>query len=373
MVQCLLFASLDLRKEMMMFLAKLKPFFLLLLLFSLIRPSFAQDDEDPISRIDNVLRVAADDNRFSGSILIARDGEILLSEGYGYAVREWDVPNTSDSVFYIGSITKQFTAMGILSLQERGLLSIEDSICDYLEECAEAWQDVTIHQLLNHTSGITEYTAILDFPERMSDFVRPQNLVDWFIEEPLDFVPGEAWSYSNSGYHLLGLILENVSEMGYPRFLTETFFEPLGMAHTGYGSNTRIIENMTDGYSGTSLRAAYIDYSIPYSAGGLYSTVGDLYLWNQALYGGEIVSQETWDAMMEAVYPMSFDSADYAYGLMLDSNAEYPYIGHGGSIPGYSSFLAHLPEQNMDIVILENIEANPMSYVEVFVNLIVGG
>jgi CubicO group peptidase (beta-lactamase class C family) len=373
MVQCLLFASLDLRKEIMMFLAKIKPFFLLLLLFSLIsRTSLAQDEEDPIRRIDNVLRIAADDNRFSGSILIARDGEILLNAGYGYAVREWDVPNTSDSVFYIGSITKQFTAMGILSLQEDGLLSVEDSICDYLEDCTEAWQDITIHQLLNHTSGIKEYTSMAAFNEQMTRFSRPENLVDWFIEEPLDFVPGEAWSYSNSGYHLLGLIIANVSEISYPRFLNETFFEPLGMAHTGYGSNTRIIENLADGYAGSSIRAAYIDYSIPYSAGGLYSTVGDLYLWNQALHNGEIVSQETWDAMLEAAYPMGFGNTNYAYGLIMDSNADYPYIGHGGSIPGYSSFLAHLPEQNMDIVILENIESNPTDYVQIFANVIVG-
>jgi CubicO group peptidase (beta-lactamase class C family) len=294
MIQCLFFASLELRKEIMMFLAKIRPFFLLLLLASLIiSPSAAQDEEDPISRIDNVLRTAAEDNRFSGSILIARDGEILLSEGYGYAVREWDVPNTSDSVFYIGSITKQFTAMAILSLQERGLLSIEDSICDYLDECAEAWQDITIHQLLNHTSGIKEYTSMAAFNEQMTRFSRPENLIDWFIDEPLDFAPGEAWSYSNSGYHLLGLVIANVSEISYQRYLSENFFVPLGMEHTGYGSNTRIIENMADGYAGTSIRAAYIDYSIPYSAGGLYSTVSDLYLWNQALHNGEIVSQDT--------------------------------------------------------------------------------
>jgi CubicO group peptidase (beta-lactamase class C family) len=371
MVQCLLFVSLGLRKEIIMLLVTIRPLFLLLLLASLIfSPSLAQDEEDPISRIDAVLRNAVENDSFSGAVLVARDGEILLSEGYGYAVREWDVPNTSDSVFYIGSITKQFTAMAILMLQERGLLTVQDPICNYLDECPDTWADITIYHLLNHTSGVPEHANIPNFATLMSHQTRPQEILDWFIDRPLDFVPGESWSYSNSGYILLGLILEKVSDESYQNFLRENIFEPLGMEHTGYGSNSRVIEHMTQGYSSAFIRAQYIHMSVPYAAGALYSTVGDLYLWNQALYSGQVVSQETWDAMLEAAYPVEGEDTDYAYGLAIGTLAGSPYIGHGGAIPGFSSVIAHLTEQNIDIIVLANLESNPIIYAETIAGLL---
>jgi CubicO group peptidase (beta-lactamase class C family) len=151
----------------------------------------AQDEGDPITRIEAALASLVERDIFSGTILIARDGEILFHEAYGYAVREWEIPNTTESVYLIASLTKQFTAMGILLLQERGLLTVQDRICQYVEDCPAAWADITIRHLLTHTSGIPDYVNFSDYRQLSVMQTNPRRLIDRFIGEPLDFTPGE--------------------------------------------------------------------------------------------------------------------------------------------------------------------------------------
>jgi CubicO group peptidase (beta-lactamase class C family) len=300
------------------------------------------------------------------------DGEVLLSKGYGLANREWEIPNTPDTKFRIGSLTKQFTAMAILLLQERGLLTVEDPICMYFEECPEAWEDITIHHLLTHTSGITDFTAFSDYARWSMMPSTPENTIQRFINEPLDFAPGEEWSYSSSGYIILGYILREVSGDRYSTFLRENIFEPLGMENTGLDSNTRVIEHRADGYA-AEFRADYIDMSIPFAAGGLYSTIEDLYLWDQALYSGQVVSEESWEAMMQSRVAAEAigEGFYYAYGLIVSESSESPVVGHAGGINGFRCAMRHFPEDNTTIIILSNDQrSSPATLADVIAGIL---
>ena len=226
-------------------------------------------------------------DHFSGSILIARDGKVLFSQGYGMANLEHDVPNTPQTKFRLGSITKQFTAMAIMILQERGKLNVQDKVKKYLPDAPKAWDEITIHHLLTHTSGIPNYTAFPEFLKTLPVRVTLKELIAKFKDKPLDFKPGEKFRYSNSGYVVLGQIIETASGQNYPTFMKEAIFDPLEMNDTGYDNATAIIKHRASGYTrrlGIVLtNCDYVDMSIPHAAGALYSTVEDLLKWDQAL------------------------------------------------------------------------------------------
>ncbi len=318
--------------------------------------SQAQDKADTISSIDGFLTRLVENRYFSGTVLIAQDGEILLSQGYGLANREWDIPNTPQTKFRIGSITKQFTAMAILRLQEQGALSVDDPICTYIDDCPEIWQSITIHHLLTHTSGIPSFTKLSDYSRLRPLPSNGEITLQRFIDLPLDFEPGTEFYYSNSGYIVLGLIIEEVSGQSYRYFLKDTFFEPLGMENTDTDSNTRVVPYRAEGYISSSRKADFIDMSIPYAAGSLYSSVEDLYIWDQALYGGDVVTSETWDAMLAAAYPIPDSGVQYGYGLIIDTASEHPTIAHGGGIEGFVSQMIHYTDDNTTVIILSNWE-----------------
>jgi len=253
-----------------------------------LRPSLA-------SQVDTFLTHEVEAEQFSGSVLIARAGKVLFSQGYSLA--DWDqhVPNTPQTEFRIGSLTKQFTAMAILLLQERGKLHVQDHICLYVPHCPTAWQPITIHHLLTHTSGIPNYTAFsdIDFTQPVS----PVQLIAHFKDKPLDFQPGTQYSYSNSGYVVLGSIIERVTGEPYALFLQHTIFTPLQMRNTGYDQNHPPLPEHATGYQDWQLTAQYLDMSWPFAAGGWYSTVADLYRWTQALSTPVLVSQQSLDTM----------------------------------------------------------------------------
>lgn len=335
----------------------------LVLVLSVASPLAAQSterDAEAIEVIDAALTRFAEGGQLSGSVLIARGAEILLEKGYGYAVAGWEVANTPETVYRIGSITKQFTAMAILKLQENGLLTVDDLICIHLEECPESWSAITIHHLLTHTSGIPNYTddyAVLS--KLMYSTVGSAAVVDSFIDEPLQFEPGTNWSYSNSGYHLLGDIIARAAGVSYRRYLQETFFEPLGMESTDLERNTSIISNMAEGYSTGRSRAAYINMNVPYSAGALISTVGDLLKWEQALFNGQVVSQASLDTMWEGAFPLD-EQQEYGYGLIRETQDGRVSISHGGGINGFTSLMIYLPEADLTVIMLTNREDTPM-------------
>lgn len=346
-------------------------FLVVLMVSTLALPAQArQSEDDAITQIDDYIQNLAEEHLFSGSVLIAQDGEILLSQGYGMANMEWNIPNTPQTKFRIASMTKQFTAMAILLLQERGVLTIQDSICQYLEECPDAWQEITIHHLLTHTSGIPDFTSFSDYRQTMAQPSLPKKTLQRFINEPLDFPPGEKWSYSNSGYIVLGLIIDEASGRPYRLFLRENFFEPLGMTATDLDDNTAIIENRAEGYQTYFRKADYIHMTIPYAAGALYSTVEDLFLWDQALFSGKVISQESFDAMLADTVPMEGlgipEGLSYGYGLIINNGSQHPSIGHPGGINGFDSFMFHYPDSKLTIIMLSNIEGTLSGGIEAY-------
>ncbi len=311
-------------------------------------------DRTLVSRVDEYLNAAMRVKRFGGSVLIARNGHVLVSKGYGMANIEDGVPNTPETKFRLGSVTKQFTSMAVMMLQERGKLSTNDLACKYVPECPAAWQAITIRNLLTHTSGIPNYTALPDFRNFGRTPMKPQAIVDLFKNQPLDFVPGEKYSYSNSGYILLGYIIERVSGKSYQDFLRENIFGPLHMVNSGYDGNM-VLAHRAAGYANdpqtdAPVNAAYIDMSVPYSAGALYSTVGDLLLWDQALYTERLISRKSLDEMFTPF------KGNYAYGWAVGPELDRRSISHGGDIYGFASHISRFPDDRVTVIVLTNHE-----------------
>jgi CubicO group peptidase (beta-lactamase class C family) len=298
---------------------------------------------------------------FSGSILVSLDGEILLSSGYRYANWELNVPNTSSTIFRLTSLTKPFTALAIMMLQERGKLDVHDPICRYLADCPTAWEPITIHHLLTHTSGIPDYAA---FPNALPEAASSRSvteLIDTFRDKPPEFPPGTRFEYSNSGYVLLGAVIESVSGTSYGGFLFNNIFSPLSMRDTGYDVASQIIKNRAGGYTidGRTLEnSSHIDPSNLYSAGGLYSTIEDLYLWNQALNTTQLVTQPTLDKIFTPQVVAPKYGAEYGYGWIISESEGHPLVWHAGSLPGFHNYLAHYPDDQLDIIILSNLDTS---------------
>jgi CubicO group peptidase (beta-lactamase class C family) len=326
--------------------------------------SIVQPPADELAeKIDAFMSQQAKDNRFSGAVLVVRGDEIILSDGYGLADRENDIPNAPTTRFRIGSLTKAFTAVAIMQLQEQGKLDVNDPICDYLDDCPAAWEAITIHHLLVHSSGIFNFT---DDYQLMNVTVpsSPDQVIGIVADRPLDFEPGSAWSYSNTGYLLLGLIIERVSGQSYEAFLQENIFDPLGMVDTGYDHNR---DDLAVGYVNRYQTAAEIDMSVPFAAGALYSTVEDFYRWTQAVQSDELVSRETLDLIFTPHMLMEPDGEwSYGYGWFIGQIHERPVVGHGGGIDGFRSDLNIFPEDEVTTVVFTNREdVNPEIYGEI--------
>lgn len=318
----------------------------LLLLLAAIAPA-----QDLTPKFDEYMNALVNQARFTGSVLVARDGKVIFGKGYGLANAELDVPNTPQTKFRLGSVTKQFTAAVILLLQERGKLNVQDPICKYLDNCPAAWSEITIHHLLSHTGGIPNFTSFPDYLPKMMMPVTAQEMIARFKDKPLDFKPGEKWSYSNSGYFLLGYITEKAAGESYESFLQKNIFEPLKMTNSGYDHFDTILKKRATGYSlakGKTVNSAYLDMTQPYSAGSLYSTVDDLFLWNEALYSGKLLSAKSREAMITPV------KNEYAYGLGVQTKSGRKMISHGGGINGFATFIARFPNESVTVVVLRN-------------------
>ncbi|MFP5262629.1 MAG: serine hydrolase [Blastocatellia bacterium] len=311
------------------------------------------------AKVDEYISGLVKANQFSGAVLLARDGRVLVSKGYGFANLEDETPNTPQTRFRLGSITKQFTATAIMMLEERGKLSVQDSICKYVEDCPQAWQAVTIRHLLSHTSGVPNFTSFPEYPKTMMQPATVDSLIARFKDKPLDFQPGERWSYSNSGYVLLGHVIEKLSGKSYEAFLQENIFDPLKMTNTGYDSPARIIKHRAAGYmprGNVLINAPYLDMTIPHAAGALYSTVEDLYLWDQALYTEKLISKKSFDAMFTPV------KNDYGYGWGINKQYGLTRISHGGGINGFVTYISRYPEAKAVVIVLSNFaHANPQA------------
>ncbi|HET7012040.1 MAG TPA: serine hydrolase domain-containing protein [Anaerolineales bacterium] len=312
-------------------------------------------DADRVAQLDGIFSRMAADETFSGSVLIAQDGEVLLSRGYGSADRKLGISNTPHTRFFIGSVSKQFTAMAILILQSQGRLNVQDYICRYIEDCPAAWEDITIHHLLTHTSGMIVMPDDSSYPETP---ITPRELLARFEDAPLDFHPGERHSYSNCGYWVLGTIIEQVSGQSYKDFIQQAIFEPLGMHDSGYDQDAR---GLAVGYRDqhTVVPSQVIDSSFLYSAGALYSTVEDLYRWDQALYTEQLISRELLDQMFApraSLYPDAVGSAAYGYGWIVLDHMGRRMVGHGGALDGFRAWIFRYPDDRITIIVLSNQE-----------------
>jgi CubicO group peptidase (beta-lactamase class C family) len=309
--------------------------------------------QDNVARMEQVVvRSYVEAKQFMGSVLVARDGKVVLSKGYGSANLEWDVPNSPSAKFRLGSITKQFTAACILLLEERGKLKVEDPVKKYMPDAPAAWDKVTIFHLLTHTSGIPSFTGFPDYHSTEATPSTPEQLVARFRDKPLEFQPGEKWNYSNSGYVLLGFLIEKISQQSYSQFVQENIFNPLGMKDSGYDSNSTVILHRASGYTPGDkgpTNAGYIDMSIPLSAGALYSTTEDLLRWEQGLMGGKLLSAASLQKMTTPF------KNDYAFGLGVHTKNGHKVIEHGGGIEGFNTDLAYYPEDKLTVVVLANL------------------
>ncbi|HKO95522.1 MAG TPA: serine hydrolase [Pyrinomonadaceae bacterium] len=320
---------------------------------------FAQSQSPKAAKIDEVMTTANKYRLFNGSVLVAENGKVIYKKGLGLANMEWNIPNTPETRFRLGSITKQFTAALILQLVDQGKVKVDGKLSDYLPTYRkDVGEKVTVHQLLNHTSGIPSYTGL---PSFMKDVSRNPFTVDEFVTKyasnDLQFEPGSKFSYNNSGYFLLGAIIEKVTGKPYATVLKEQILDPLGMKNTGYDLAGTIVEKRAAGYQKTAdgyVNASYLDMSIPYAAGSLYSTVEDLYLWDQALYTDRVVSPGSKALMYKP------NLSDYAYGWTITKTnfsggtANVPIIAHGGGINGFNTVIARFPEQKHLVVLLDN-------------------
>lgn len=325
--------------------------------------------QTPAAKIDALVRSYVDQGRFNGSVLVAQHGKVIYRKGFGWANAEWRVPNTPETRFRIGSITKQFTAMLILQLVDEGKLRLEGTIGEYLPEYpAGPGRDITIHQLLTHTSGLHNYTAIARFFAELSrNPYRPADFLTVFDSLPLDFEPGSRWRYSNSGYFVLGVIVERVGGKPYDVALRERILDPLGLKNTGYDWNATVLERRAQGYTrgfDGDTHAAYIDMSTPYSAGGMYSTVEDLFRWDQALAARKRLSPASYASYLTPK-TRSAPDREYGYGWSfwrVDRGAGRDSalaIAHYGGINGFSAANYLIPEDGIAIVWLDNTSQHP--------------
>lgn len=332
----------------------MKKIILSLFLFVCFRVLHAQGDSIT-QKLNEYLLAANKVNKFNGDALIARNGKILLQRSYGYKNFAVHVLNDSNTIFQIGSVTKQFTATVILKLQEEGKLSVHDRLEKYFPQFKYA-NEITVENLLTHTSGIYNYTADIDEEDSaiVCNPIDKQIFFDIINKHSLDFKPGTQFSYDNSGYYLLGLIIEKVTGKSYEQNVRDIIFTPLQMNHSLFDFKHVSDTNIATGYQTLNdsiqkkASAWRWDSTVTYAAGGIWSTTGDMYKWAQAIANKKILSAESWKAMLTP------HLEKYGYGVFIDSLFGKKTISHGGGIPGFIAYLCYYPDEDITIILLNN-------------------
>lgn len=314
---------------------------------------FAQSLE---SKIDKILKNQFKENETGVSALVAKDGKVIYRKAFGKANLELDVNMTSDNVFEVGSITKQFTSVAILMLMEEGKLSLEDDITKFISDYPTKGKKISIHHLLTHTSGIKSYTSMQSFGKVMTIDESPLKFIGFFKNEPMDFEPGEEYQYSNSGYFILGYIIEKVSGMSYGEFIDKKIFKKLGMNSSYYGSHTKLIKNRASGYQKNSEygNAQYISLTLPYAAGSIMSNVDDMLKWQTAISNNALIKKETKAIAFENYTLNNGKKINYGYGWMPNELDGVKTIEHGGAIPGYLSMGIYVPSKDVYVIAFSN-------------------
>jgi CubicO group peptidase (beta-lactamase class C family) len=317
-----------------------------------------------LAKIDALVEEVMERDRVVGtSIGVKKGGEILVAKGFGYADLENEVEATERTVYRIGSITKQFTALAIMMLAEQGKISLDDDLTKFVPDYPSRDHAVTIDRLLNHTSGIKGYTEMKQFWSEARLDLSHEETIDMFSAAPFEFAPGEKYQYNNSAYYLLGVIIEKVSGMSYADFLKENIWAPLGLKETHYLDNAPIIKNRAEGYEVRDENVVNDDLlsmKTPFSAGALGSSVTDLLEWQMSLMENRLVSRDSYGKMTTPATLNDGSKTTYGYGLTIGNLEGRRKISHGGGINGFTTQLSYYPDEDLTIVVLCNSgSANP--------------
>lgn len=292
------------------------------------------------------------------SVAVVKDGKVVLAKGYGMANLELRVPATDETVYQLASVTKTFTATAVMLLVRDGKLSLDDKVTEKLSGLPSSWGGVTVRHLLNHTSGIKSYTSVKGFGETSRKDYSRREIIELVAKEPLEFEPGERWAYCNTGYFLLGMLIEEASGKPYADFMAERVFRPTGMDRTRVNDLHAIIPNRAQGYQwdGKELRnGEYVSPTQPFAAGALVSTVGDLVKWDAALSDHKLIDEATQDRMWQPT-KLSKGEAGYGYGWSVGKANGHRMISHGGGIPGFSTELARFVDDKLTVIVLSNAD-----------------
>jgi CubicO group peptidase (beta-lactamase class C family) len=296
------------------------------------------------------------------AVIVVKDGKVVLRKGYGMANLELGVPVTPESVFEVGSVTKQFTSAAIMLLVERGKVKLDDEITAYVPDFPTHGQKITVERLLTHTAGIANYTNLAEWIPRVREDMSLSTLIAVFKDKPLDFNPGEKWSYSNSGYVLLGAVIEKASGKSYESFVEDEIFKPLGMTASRYGHAEEVVPHRAYGYDKEESgyrNAAYLSMTQPYSAGSLMSTVDDLAAWDRALQGESLLKRASIERIYTPEKLASGKNTGYAFGWGVTALAGHTVYSHGGGIFGFVCNVLRMPQDHLFVAILSNNTGTP--------------
>lgn len=343
---------------------KLSVIFLVLILLALSPAFLAAQTKMQAEKVDLFVREKMKSKNIPGlSLAVVRDGKIILAKGYGMANLELNVPATEKTSYLIYSITKTFTAVATMILVEEGKISLDDPISKYLSDLPTVWNPVSVRQLLNHTSGINSFTTHDKPPCGTRKDERDYTQADVLNEVsclPLDFAPGERWAYTDTGYYLLGMLIEKISGKTYDDFLRERIFAPLGMNDTRHHTNTKLIANRASGYSwknGAYRNADWVNPVVEFSNGGLISTVLDLAKWDASLYTGKLLKRTTFELMWTNAKLNSGEIVpSYGLGFGLTPYQKRKRVGHSGGGPGFATAITRFVDDKVTVIILSNAD-----------------
>ena len=297
----------------------------------------------------------------SAAVAVVQKGKVVYSKGFGMANLEDEVPAGPNTVYRIGSITKQFTATMIMQLVKEGKLKLDDPFETILNNMPKAWEKATVKNLLNHTSGVKSYTEIKDlFTGDAMKPTTPAGIIKKVEDAPLDFEPGTKWHYSNSGYELLGMIIEKLDKRTYAESLSARILTPLGMDHTYFVSENKIVPHRAQGYSNTNKgfqHSQYLNMDWPYAAGSIESTVLDLAKWDEALYGDKVLPQDMLEQMWTITKLTDGTPQQYGFGWQLNKMNGTPIVEHGGGIHGFTTFIRRCPKLGISVIVLTNSDS----------------
>jgi CubicO group peptidase (beta-lactamase class C family) len=334
---------------------KLTKSILLVITIAFISAGYSQSKE---AKIDELLNTKFNAKTTGAAIIITQKGKTIYRKAFGQSNVELGVKMKPENVFEIGSLTKQFTAVSILMLVEQGKISLQDEITKFIPDYPTHGQKITVHHLLNHTSGIKSYTKMRKVFAVARNDMKPLEFIKFIRDEPVDFNPGEKYKYNNSGYIILGYIIEKVSGFSYAEYVQENIFDPLNMTNSMYISHRKMIKKRASGYHNRKgyQNATYISSTLPYAAGGLMSTIDDLSLWQQALTANTLLKKETLQKAYTNYTLNNGEKINYGYGWNIKTISNEVSYEHGGSIMGFKSMGVYIPSKGIYVVTLTNCD-----------------